>query len=571
MRIITGIIACHGEFFFAAHTLSCDIKKYLIKKTTIMRKHTIVLIIALIATSAIGAGCSFIGFAAGSALDNKKTKTVGAWELMQLPKDTRVTVYCSKREPVEGRFIGGSKANPATDPEFNTILIRKSGKRIASIPVADVDRVLVHGKHSAKRTGFLVGLGLDLATIAILATADMYSSWDFGSGASGTSSCPLIYSYDGSSYQPDAEIFAGAIFKAAEKPDWDNLNFLKESEGRYRLKMANVFDETQQVDFVHLLVIDHPAGTQVVASQAGQLFTLSDLQTPRSAQDFAGADVKASVRKTDGAFWLSNPFGRNLQDPSELRDGIVLEFERSATASSAALLLNVQNTLWASDIQKKLLALPGAELPEWYKTLNSSVDARMELMRMMVREGLLRVYVWDDAQSLWRPAGHVWEIGTALAKDVVVDLDLIGLHSNTLKVKLECPPGAWIVNSAQLDFSYSTVPQMDQTLMPQKAVDQNGRDLLPLLQKADNRYYEMPATLDEAWLEFSAPPLKSGMERSFIVKSGGYYTIHMPADTPPQMERLRTLLKEPGAFTRFALESLYRETGEATKNLPALQ
>ncbi len=509
-------------------------------------------------------GCSLIGFGIGAAADNRNSQRIDAWKVVDIGKNKPIKVYRKNAEPVTGRFAGSVKMNPLTDTAFSGILVR-TYTGMEELPLADVSYVEIR-TNRGKTLGFIGGLTIDALAIAMATQVGEWHLFEYQQRTS-ASSCPLIASYDGAQYRLDAEIFGGAIFKAAERPDWDNLDFLRETDGVYRLKMSNAFDETQEVDFIHLMVVDHPANSRVYPSYEGQLYTLSDPQTPRSVRDFAGADFKSQVRRNDDQFWLSNPFGRDPQNPADLRDGLILEFERSATASSAALLLNVQNTLWASDLQKKLLALPGRQLPQWYETLNNSPEARAELVRAMLREGMLRVYVWDDMQSTWRPGGHVWEVGSTVAKDVVLQLDLIGLHSNTLKVKLECPPGIWIVNSAQLDCSYSTIPTLAQTLTPLKATDQNGRDLLPLLEKADNRYYEMPTTQDEAILEFATPALRPGMQRSFILNGGGYYTIHVPTDTEPQMERLHYLLTEPGAFTRYALESLNQETNAVNKNV----
>ncbi|MBK6933423.1 MAG: hypothetical protein IPH12_22155 [Saprospirales bacterium] len=480
-------------------------------------------------------------------------------------------MYCKDRAAVRGKYVGNVKINPETDTAFTAILVKPNGGNVQELPLTAIDRVVTR-TNKGRTVGFIAGLAVD-AIVAVAVMNSFDNLFDLNSdnpGNPNASSCPLIYSHDGTDYRLDAEIFGGAIFRAAERPDWENLDQLRVSEdGLYRLKITNEFDETQQVDFVRLLVIDHPAGVRVYPSFQGEMFTLSDPLSPRKANDFAGQDLRSMLRHNDGDFWLSNPFGRDPGNPAGLRDGIILEFDRSVGTGSAALLLHVQNTLWASGVQKKMLMLPGRELPQWYQTLNESVDAREALIRAMIREGMLRVYIWEDTQ--WKPAGHIWEVGSMRAKDVVIELDLLNTHSNTLRIKLECPPGMWIVNSVKLDYSYYNYPTILQELLVRKATDQTGRDIsLPLL-KADDLYYEMPTTRDVAYLEFIAPPVKQGMERSFIVKGGGYYTIHVPTEGEPQTELLQRLLYEPGAFTRFALESLYQETGPVVRHLPQVQ
>jgi hypothetical protein len=235
------------------------------------------------------------------------------------------------------------------------------------------------------------------------------------------------------------------------------------------------------------------------------------------------------------------------------------------------LVLNVQNTPWASDVQRKLLELPGRELPQWYDNLNNSPRAREDLVNAMVREGMLKVHVWDDKENMWRYVGHVWSVGSALPKDIVVELDLLGTHNNKLKIKLDCPPGMWMVNSVGVDYSYHNIPNNATEIAARKAVDQAGHDVLPQLARADNQYHSMPTTRDVVDLEFVAPARKSGMERSYMFNSGGFYTIHMPAEGEPKPELMQQMMRESGAFTRFALESLYWETGRALEGRQALR
>ncbi|MBK9335542.1 MAG: hypothetical protein IPM98_02695 [Lewinellaceae bacterium] len=520
-----------------------------------------------------GWGCTLIGLGIGAASDAGKTRQVSGWKIEEIPIGSTVEIFCKDERRVRGKFISSVALFAGTDSSSTAIQVKQGSGRIISVASDNVDRVAIKtGK--GKTTGMMVGLAADIITGVLVVAAINSMEFDLYDAAktSGSSSCPIIYSYDGLDSRPDAEVFAGAIFQAAERPDWDNLDFLREDEqGVCRLKMANEFDETQQVDFVKLLSIDHPAGSRVLPSFSGKLFTVNDLQNARVARDYAGADVRSRIRKTDGTFWLSNPFNRDLQNADDLRDGLLLEFDRSVGTSAAALVLNVQNTPWASEVQRKLLELPGRELPQWYDMLNNSPAAREELVDAMIREGMIKVYVWNEQEMTWRYMGHVWEVGSALPKDIVVELDLLGTHSNTLKVKLECPPGIWMLNSVQIDYSFYNLPNRMEEIAARSAVDQNRHDVLPELSRADNQYHVMPTTRDVVDLEFVVPARKPGMERTYIFHSGGYYTVHTPAEGVPQPERMQRMLRESGAFTRFALESLYWETGRALEGRQAMQ
>jgi hypothetical protein len=520
----------------------------------------------------VGWGCSLVGYGFGADADSKKTQQVKGWEVFEISAGRKVAVHLKDKTTLKGHFVEGIKMFPNTDTAYSAIVIKSGVGRKKEVPLEKIEYIQVT-TNEGKIAGAIVGLGVDVMVGAVaLKVVKKSIDRSIDKSLSSLTSCPIIYSYDGLDSRPDAEMFAGAIFQAAERPDWDNLDFLREDEdGVCRLKMANEFDETQQVDFVKLLAIDHPKGSRVLPSFSGKMFTVDDLQIARVARDYAGTDIRSRIRKTDEAFWLSNPFGRDLQNPDALRDGLILEFDRSVGTSAAALVLNVQNTPWASDVQRKLLELPGRELPQWYDNLNNSPRAREDLVNAMVREGMLKVHVWDDKENMWRYVGHVWSVGSALPKDIVVELDLLGTHNNKLKIKLDCPPGMWMVNSVGVDYSYHNIPNNATEIAARKAVDQAGHDVLPQLARADNQYHSMPTTRDVVDLEFVAPARKAGMERSYMFNSGGFYTIHMPAEGEPKPELMQQMMRESGAFTRFALESLYWETGRALEGRQALR
>jgi hypothetical protein len=70
-------------------------------------------------------------------------------------------------------------------------------------------------------------------------------------------------------------------------------------------------------------------------------------------------------------------------------------------------------------------------------------------------------------------------------------------------------------------------------------------------------------TGDWAELCFSAPPEREGLQRTYVVKSSGYYTIKVPADGEPQTELLARFMDEPGAFGRYTIQLLNEMTSFA--------
>lgn len=423
------------------------------------------------------------------------------------------------------------------------------------VPLHEAKQIVVQGKGNAKWIGLAVGGVVDLVIVIALAASEPrnISSPSRHRSSSGEYSCPFVYSFNGEGYVLDSEIFGGAIFKAAQRTDFDNLEHLEEINGTYRLRIANKLDETQYVDAVNILVVDHPRGTSVVPDFTGALYVLSSPEPPMTAIDFHGTNVIDLVKAKDDELWVSNPFGRNPEHKSEVRDGLILEFERPDNARSVKLSLNVQNTLWASYWQGKLLELHGRELHNWYRLMNTSREARESLKKAMIREGMLLVQLWNG--ETWKAVDFMWEVGPAMPKDQVVVLDLRGIAGEVLRIRLESTVGLWIINSVQADYS-PDLPVSVTEVSAAEAVTHDGKDIREILRAVDGRHYVMPTQEDWAELLFQTPAPRQGYGRSIILESTGYYTIHVPAEGDPQEELFARLMSEPGAFGQYTLRIL---------------
>jgi len=73
-----------------------------------------------------------------------------------------------------------------------------------------------------------------------------------------TVSCPLVYSWDGSGWRLDSGTFGGAITRGLQRTDVDGLDHLTPADGLLKLRVTNELDETDHLDALELLVVDHP-------------------------------------------------------------------------------------------------------------------------------------------------------------------------------------------------------------------------------------------------------------------------------------------------------------------------
>ena len=449
-------------------------------------------------------------------------------------------------------------------PLLSSLAVKQQIKTV-HIPMEEVYQIEVPKKGNLKWTGLAIGAAVDVLVIIILAVSDSQEERPPPEPDTTTYSCPFVYSFDGHKYVLDSEPYGNAIYKTAQRTDWDNLDHLTEVQGIYYFKVTNELQETQYLDEMKLLVVDHPPGTDVMPSSSDQLHTLSATQPPIKAEDFRGIDVLELVKSKDDQLWISNPFGRDPGNKADGRDGIILEFARPEHGNFVKLAFNLQNTPWASFMQGQILELHGSKLAEWYDLLNTSPEASKAFQEVLIREGMLLIKLWNGKG--WQDCDFIWGVGSALSKDQAVLLDLGDIPGEILRVRLESTVGLWMINSVQADYT-PDLPLNIKELSPVRAVDYSGMDIRQLLNAIDGHYYEMPTVGDWAELSFNAPPKERELERSFVLKCTGHYIIHTSAKGEPQRDLIAKLISEPGAYGQYTLRLL---SGYVTSALEQLE
>jgi hypothetical protein len=81
-----------------------------------------------------------------------------------------------------------------------------------------------------------------------------------------------------------------------------------------------------------------------------------------------------------------------------------------------------------------------------------------------------------------------------------------------------------------------------------------GKDILRDLAAADDRYYPMPDTTDQAEITFPAPARKAGQDRTIFLHSRGWYQLHLRDNGAPDLATFNRILTVPGAAVQFAAD-----------------
>ena len=430
------------------------------------------------------------------------------------------------------------------------------------IPLTDVKRVEVRSASTAGT--LLVFLGVTTLIVAVASAASEASKSSRPRSTASDldlSSCPAVYSWDGETWRLDSGTFGGAFLEPLARTDVDNLMFVRTVDGRLRLRVANELSETDYVDALSVLAVDHPLGTEVVpdASASGALHLVGPLAAPLAARDDRGRNVLANVSAVDGWGWESSPTGRDTAVAADVRDGLEVEFSRPAGARQATLVLDGNNTPWAASLMQEFVASHGRETDAWYASMNASPIAAFALGQRMAREGFLQVSVLTD--DGWKPQGLVWEAGPEVSKRQAMRLDLSGVEGETVTVRLASIPMFWNLDRVAMDYSPADGTAEDLTVHEVNAASArltaDGRDVAALLAAVDGTHLVLE-TGEAAELEFLVPPAPEGRARSYLLSSTGWYRIQAPFSDAAPNEAVVRFEREgvPGDLSRIAVGRL---------------
>jgi hypothetical protein len=377
-------------------------------------------------------------------------------------------------------------------------------------------------------------------------------------------SCPFIYSYDGTRYVFDADPIGGAICRSMERTEWAELDHLSEVDGRYRLLVANELEESDFLDEISLVIVDHPADVRVVPDVSGGLHSIVRPLAAFRASDQNGRDLRPLIASEDDRFWESEKDGRDLEKNEDLKDTLIFEFPKPVTARKATLVANVWTTLWGMQAGEGLLGLFGESLPGWYAEVNRGGPASQELWNWYFTGGMYTAKILVETRDGWTPKGLLYGGGPFNSKDKAYTLDVSDVPGEKLKIKLELAAGFWKLNYLAMDYSQETPVRVTE-IRPEMALDRNGRDVKAMIAKADQLFFEMPQAGEFAELMFTAPEKTAGLERTVLLKARGYYEVHFAPAGAGQPDLARQMLRDPNRAARYALESYYKTQKSASK------
>jgi hypothetical protein len=486
--------------------------------------------------------------------------SLGTWKPQQASPDQVLTT--ERPDHVRVITASGTKLE-LWNPRISNDSLVGNLKQVAAgesgpaggLPLTDVATLEVRGTDTGR---LVAGVGLSVLLVAAIIAWRSSDVIDLGPDQA-AASCPLVYSWDGQRWRLDSGTFGGAIMPALARTEVDNLLHLRPERDSLRLRVANELNETDYLDRLTVLAVDHDPSVAIAPDSAGVLHSVGPLTAPTAARDFRGRDALAQVVRSDDLGWESNPARRDSSRATHVRDGLELRFPHAPGVSTARLVVDVRNTAWAEYMMGRLVGLHGSATRRWYDSVAAHPDLAAQLARMMARE--IYLGVWVRVNGRWERRGTVTEAGPETWKRQVVLLDLTGISGDVVRVRLESAPSLWLIDQVAMDYS-SPAPLRVRELEPSRATGASGGDVRPLLAAADRQELVLERG-ETAEVLFADPPAAPGMARSYMLVSRGWYRLHVPESGPPQTAVLDRALTEPLGASRII-------TGDLTRAVRAL-
>jgi hypothetical protein len=421
------------------------------------------------------------------------------------------------------------KENSITVGDYTLIL-----DNVNKIEVLEHDRKRTTNSYVLGAIGYTVGAFL-VAVIIIAATK---------------SSCPFVSAYDGEDFSLQGEIYGGAIYPQLSRNDFLPLKMAPLADGSLQVKISNELKETQFTDYSKLWKITHSKNSSVMVDEKGNLFSISDPQSPIAASLNESINVLPSLlHSADNNLVYMNDSSR-----SDARNEIFLKFKKTGVTKNARLVLSLKNSYF--------LDLLYGELAKGFGTYYA---AYMRQQKKRPAEDLLK---WTKEQQLpldisvktdkgWQQVTSLTTIGPLTFRETALHIDLSNISGGNVEIKLGSGFNFWEIDYAAMDFTIDQLFNVEK-IIPESAFDETGKSVLNELSNEDAVYLKQPSIGNVATISFrSKTGTETSVSQSYILETKGYYEHIRDFKNPPDKKFLEQF-REPGSFPLFGM-NLYKK------------
>lgn len=444
------------------------------------------------------------------------------------------------REAQEGKpnRYKPSQGEASYEAHFFVSQVEITQNVLVKISFKDINRIDVYDKDiGATTASYVFGtVGVVAGVLAVIAIVVVLTK----------SSCPFIYTHNGTNFQFYGELYGGAIYPSLERHDYLYLNGVSPQGGIYTFQITNELLEKQYTNLAELIVVDHPQNTQVLMDKYGSVQTISQAQVPFSAKA-NGKEYASVLSQIDSNNFLFSEPSKENKDMSH----VDLSFKNPMHAKQAKLLIHAKNSLWLDYAYGEF----NKQFGTYYSTFveKQKKVSKAKNIQWALEQGIpLQVQIQTKKGMITKDYFEV--MGPLAARDVVLPLDIAACTDDILSIRLFCGTLFWELDYVAIDFSEPSAVEVSY-LKPTTAKDETGQDIRAQLLENDANYLVQPKVGNKATLSYTALATKPGLTRSVFMHSKGYYEYIRNFTNEPNYTQLISF-KQKGGFAKFSNQRL---------------
>lgn len=368
------------------------------------------------------------------------------------------------------------------------------------------------------------------------------------------SSCPFVSAYTGNEFALQGEIYGGAIYPQMARHDYMPLKMQPLTDGSLQVKISNELHEHQYTDMADLWVITHDKNSKVLADEKGNLYNITNPQLPSNCLLNGKKDATAALQKAGDNYLMYMDDSTALNATNEA----VLKFTKPVDAKQGKLILSLKNSYFLDLLYGELAKGFGT----YYTTyITQQRKKPVEELLNWTRDQQIPLQVSIKTANRWKKITDVTTIGPVATRNIVVPIELPETTEGFTEVKLSSGFMFWEIDYAAMDYTADSNFSV-QKIVPSKATDELGKNILPDLQKEDTVYLAQPDIGNTATIIYNTALLTDDSKtRTYILHTKGYYEHVRDFKNPPNVAFLNQF-KKPNAFPLFGVTVYKKVTAQ---------
>ncbi|MEL6675597.1 MAG: hypothetical protein AAFR61_25540 [Bacteroidota bacterium] len=344
--------------------------------------------------------------------------------------------------------------------------------------------------------------------------------------------CPRVYALNPAGEKiPQGSLLSGAIFQSLEREDVLMLEHVQAQNGQIQLMVANELPEREYLDQLQLQSIKVPAGYQLAYGTGdAELLAFGEAIAPVAAEGALGQDILVQVRQTD-----EHTYNFGERTYQESLNEATFTFDKSQLKGQTGyLIMEGKQSTWLEEVAEYFFQQFGTDFDQWMGKMDEFPREKYD--ENAAKRGMSMTAYLETAAG-WEKIGTYHNAGIVREKIMAMPVDLSKVQGQQVRIKLSSAFNFWEVNQLSLSTDLANLPA-PQTHSLLSATNQDGEDVMELLQNRDQQYYLQPSEGDYIKLNFAVPQ-EAGL--TYLLKGSGYYHHERSYTHAPQKKALRKM------------------------------